>query len=271
MPAPPGTQERPVQHLPRSLVPDLHADEVAFAAPARHHLERVLRVRAGEALELVDGRGGRARARWTAAGRARIEERFPTQPPTRDPLVLAVAPPRLPRLEWLVEKASELDVSELQLLDTRRAERLPGEGRLERLQRIADQALEQCGRLHRMPVHAPVALGALLARPRAGELWLAHPPRVAPTAPDRGAADATDATDAVDAVAATAAPIGSTTLRRQPGLLVLIGPEGGFDPDEEAVALAAGARAVALGATTLRVETAALALAVLARARAPAV
>jgi hypothetical protein len=168
--APPGTWSARLSQPPRSLVDDLSPDEVALDERSRHHLERVLRVRAGEPIELVDGRGGLARARWAASGRARIDERLPPQPPPRDPLVLAVAPPRLPRLEWLVEKACELDVSELVLIDAARAERLPGEGRLERLQRIADEALLQCRRLHRMPVRAPVGLEALLARPRPGEL-----------------------------------------------------------------------------------------------------
>jgi len=247
MRAPPGTWSARLPHPPRSLVDDLQADEVTLDPRARHHLERVLRVRSGERVELVDGRGGLALARWTDAGRARIEERRPPEPPPRDAVVLAVAPPRLPRLEWLVEKACELDVAGLQLLDTARAERLPGEGRLERLQRIADEALVQCRRLHRMPVHAPIGLDELLARPRPGELWLAQPPR--PPAPAPGAAPA----------------------RRRTGLLVLVGPEGGFDPAEEQAALAAGATPVALGATTLRVETAALALAVLAHAASPAV
>ncbi|HZM00820.1 MAG TPA: RsmE family RNA methyltransferase, partial [Planctomycetota bacterium] len=150
--------------------------------------------------------------------------------------------------EWLVEKACELDVTELRLLATARAERLPGEGRLGRLQRIADEALLQCRRLHRMPVRSPVALDELLAQPRAGALWMACPPR-----PDD--------------------PAGPGAPPRRPAgeLLVLIGPEGGFDAGEQAAALAAGARRVSLGATTLRVETAALALAVLARAGGPAV
>ena len=247
MRAPPGTWSARLSQPPRSLVDDLAPDEIALDERSRHHVERVLRVRAGEALELVDGRGGLARARWAASGRARIEERLPPQPPPRDALVLAVAPPRLPRLEWLVEKACELDVSELVLLDSARAERLPGEGRLERLQRIADEALLQCRRLHRMPVRAPIGLGALLARPRSGGLWLARPP--APGAAGR----------------AGLAP------RAQPGLLVLVGPEGGLAADEEAAALAAGATPMALGSTTLRVETAALAMAVLARLTSAAV
>ena len=246
MPAPSGTWSTRLTQPPRSLVDDLRPDEVVLDERSRHHLERVLRLRVGEAVELVDGRGGLARARWAPAGRARIEERLPPQPPPRDAVVLAVAPPRLPRLEWLVEKACELDVAELQLLDAARAERLPGEGRLERLQRIADEALMQCRRLHRMPVRAPLGLQALLARPRTGGLWIARPPRP-------------DARGATPAAGAAGGP------RTQPGLLVLVGPEGGLQPEEEAAALAAGATPIALGATTLRVETAALAMAVLAR------
>ena len=107
MPAPSGTWSTRLPQPPRSLVDDLRPDEVVLDERARHHLERVLRLRVGEAVELVDGRGGLARARWAPAGRARIEERLPPQPPPRDAVVLAVAPPRLPRLEWLVEKGLE--------------------------------------------------------------------------------------------------------------------------------------------------------------------
>jgi 16S rRNA U1498 N3-methylase RsmE len=160
--------------------------------------------------------------------------------------VLAVAPPRLPRLEWLVEKACELDVAELQLLDSARAERLPGEGRLERLQRIADEALLQCRRLHRMPVRAPLGLQALLARPRTGGLWIARP-----AASRRAGRDARGGRRRRPAHAAGAA-------RAR-------GPGG--RPAARGRGRGAGRRRHAdrAGATTLRVETAALAMAVLAR------
>lgn len=225
-----------MRHIPRCLVDDLAPERIALDEATRHHLARVLRVRAGDPLELVDGAGGLARARWEPDGHARVITREAVLPADPSALVLAVAPPRLPRLEWLVEKACELGVGELVLLRTSRAERLPGEGRLARLQRKADEALLQCRRLHRMPVRPPVPLPALLEAPRAGALWLGMPPQegLPPTPPRSGP------------------------------LLGLVGPEGGFSDAEERLAREAGAVPVALGRTVLRVETAALALAVLA-------
>jgi 16S rRNA (uracil1498-N3)-methyltransferase len=227
----------PVRHVPRCLVDDLEQDRIALDAPTRHHVERVLRVRAGEALELVDGAGGLAHACWEPDGHARVTARAPRAASDPGALVLAVAPPRAGRLEWLVEKACELGVGELVLLQTEHTERGPGAGRQARLERIADGALLQCRRLFRMPVREPVTLPALLARPRVGALWLGAPPR--PGLPPRPA-------------------------RRREPLLGLVGPEGGFSDAEERLALQAGACPVALGDTVLRVETAALALAVLA-------
>jgi 16S rRNA (uracil1498-N3)-methyltransferase len=241
MAGPSDIRSAPVSRLPRSLVDELQPDEIGLPAGERHHLERVLRLRVGDPLELIDGRGGLVRARWTAAGRALVERRFPVTPPDPRRLVLAVAPPRLPRLEWLVEKAVELDVAELVLLESRRAERLPGAGRRARLQRIADQALLQCGRLHRMSVGAPATLPAVLEGVADDvTIWLARPPTGGPAAP------------------------GATRPAEGP-LLALVGPEGGFEEAEEQLALQAGAKPVSLGALTLRVETAAVALAVLAR------
>jgi 16S rRNA (uracil1498-N3)-methyltransferase len=225
-----------VPHVPRCLVADLLPDRIVLDAPARQHLERVLRVRRGDPLELVDGAGGLVHARWDADGGVCVTARMPHTPPDPRALVLAVAPPRLPRLEWLVEKACELGVGELVLLASERGERMPGEARQARLARLADEALLQCRRLHRMPVRAPVTLDALLGRPRPGALWLGVPPR-----------------DGLPAVPTRDGP-----------LLALVGPEGGFSNQEEGLLHDAGAVPVSLGRTTLRVETAALALAVLA-------
>ncbi|HTE05028.1 MAG TPA: RsmE family RNA methyltransferase [Planctomycetota bacterium] len=234
-------------HVPRCLVPDLHADELLLDEPARHHVERVLRLRTGEELLLVDGRGGLARARLAAPGRARIESRDAPQPPEAHAVQLAVAVPRLPRLEWLVEKACELDVTRLLLLETQHGERGLGDARLQRLRRLADEALLQCGRLHRMAVEAPAPLAAVLDRAGDAELWLASPP---------AGAHATN----------SAEPSRAPDRAPDRALLVLVGPEGGFTAAEQAAALGRGARCVSLGATVLRVETAALALAVMARA-----
>jgi 16S rRNA (uracil1498-N3)-methyltransferase len=232
----PAAENRAMAHVARCLVDDLQPDEIALSREALHHLRDVLRLRAGEPLELVDGRGGLAHA-LLAGDLARVQRREPHAPPDGRPVTLAVAAPRLPRLEWLVEKACELGVAELVPLLTRHGERGVSASRLPRLQRIADEALLQCGRLHRMRVHAPAGLPDVLARPRPGQLWLASPPRSGAAPPPR---------------------VGER------GVLACVGPEGGFRDDEQRLLLDAGATPVSVGRTILRVETAALALAALA-------
>ena len=223
-------------HVPRCLVDELSPAIVPLPESARRHLLTVLRLRAGETLLLHDGRGGLARAELLADGRARIVSREPPAPPGPD-VTLAVAVPRLPRLEWLVEKAAELEVARLLLLRTRHGERELGAARGPRLQRLADEALLQCGRRQRLAIAGPCTLDEALQQRGAAELWLASPPRAA-APPQAGS--------------------------RPAAVLACVGPEGGFAPDEEQLLLAAGARPVSLGRTVLRVETAALALAVLA-------
>lgn len=222
-------------HIPRCLVDDLAADGVPLPESARRHLLGSLRLRPGDALRLHDGRGGVAEAELLPGGRLAIRRRLPPAP-APPPLALAVAMPRLPRLEWLVEKLAELDVARLVLLRTRHGERDVGEARLARLRRLADEALLQCGRPWRLAIEGPCELSQALAARGAAEPWLATPDEQAPAAP-------------------MAAP---------GAVLACIGPEGGFAPEELDALRAAGARAVRLGRTVLRVETAALALAVLA-------
>ncbi len=222
-------------HVPHCLVDDLAPESVPLPESARRHLLSVLRLRPGAALLLHDGRGGVAQAELQAGDRARIRLREPPAAPP-PPLALAVAMPRLPRLEWLVEKLAELDVARLVLLRTRYGERDIGAARLGRLRRLADEALLQCGRRWRLELEGPCSLEQALGVLGTADLWLATPDAPARAAP----------------------------ATRPGGVLACIGPEGGFARDELAALRAAGARDVRLGHNVLRVETAALALAVLA-------
>jgi len=232
-----------VSRTPRCLLPDLahlaEGDRARLEREQRHHFGRVLRLRDDAPVELVDGAGGLVRGRWCAGGEVLVTEVCPSAPPPRAGLHLAVAPPRPSRLDWLVEKAAELGVSRLTLLDTRHAAREVGPGRLERLQRKAGEALQQSRHLHALRLDGPLGLSELLAARGEASLWVCHPPAdgCASTPPPAPPADAP--------------------------LLALVGPEGGLSDAELEQLDAAGAARVALGAGVLRVETAALALAVL--------
>jgi 16S rRNA (uracil1498-N3)-methyltransferase len=202
-----------------------------------HHLCRVRRLGKGDALRLVDGQG-RARAAEVVAiqrdhARLALGAALPAQDPARR-LHLVVGALRPERASTLVEKATELGVARLSFLATERTPRHYGEGRLDRLQRVAVAALEQCQ-------------GARLPAIDGVHPWEAWPTLV-------------DADERL--VLAPSAEAGRLTASAA-SACVFIGPEGGFSPSELGELQAAGCRAVGLGARVLRVETAAIAAAAL--------
>ena len=160
------------------------------------------------------------------------------------PLRFGIALLKGEKLEWVVQKLTELGVGEIAFLQTERVVATPGEGRwtarLVRYAAIAREAAEQCGRVRLPALHGPVGLADYLRAAGETPLFLVHP-------------------DAASPLRAALPARGSARL--------LIGPEGGFSPREAALARECGATAASLGARILRSETAALAAAVLAAAR----
>lgn len=229
----PATPAWPPRALPRLFVDQPLADGAAVLLQDKpaHYLANVLRLAEGAAVLLFDGSSGEWHAIIEAAHKKKLVLRVGarTRPPeTLPPLTLAFALVKRAPLEWLVEKATELGVARLQPIITRRTvvERLNPE----RLAAIAIEAAEQCGRT-RLPDLLPVAkLDALLASPPGAILF----------------ADETGGRPLAEA----AAPGPAT---------ILIGPEGGFTPEERESILAAGATGIGLGPRILRAETAALA------------
>lgn len=235
-------------------MPRLHAGvplasgaTVALPAGAARHVQ-VLRLQPGDALTLFDGRGGEYDAEVTHMGRSDVQVRVGAHHAVeREPAVavhLALAMPANERMDWLVEKASELGVASIQpLVAERSVLRLAGERAQKKQahwQAIAVAACEQCGR-NRVPVvHAVQPLAAWLAA-QPGPGW-------------------------VLSLAAGSQPLG---LQQVPARITLLsGPEGGLAPGEEQAALARGWQPVHLGPRVLRAETAPLAaLAVLTLAQ----
>jgi 16S rRNA (uracil1498-N3)-methyltransferase len=158
-----------------------------------------------------------------------VTERLRAQPAEPGPC-LAFAPIRRARLEWLVEKAVELGAARLQPVASARAQ--AGLGPRHRLEAIVAEAAEQCGRLSVPPILPPLRLEQLAA---------ATPPPLVVL--DPGAT----------------LPL-ATALAGQPSPCLLIGPEGGLDPDEQALLQAPPTVIRArLPGHVLRAETAALA------------
>jgi 16S rRNA (uracil1498-N3)-methyltransferase len=201
--------------------------DVAAPAPpadALHHLLRVLRLRDGEVVTVTDGNG-----RWSECVIARTSLEATGDVHVvdrRDPvLTVAVAPPKGDRLEWLVAKCTEVGIDRIVLLDAERSV----------VRWKGDRADKQLDRLRRIVVEASM---------QSRRVWL---PELAGPLP---------ATSVLQQAAA-AEPGGEPFAAGVE--TIAIGPEGGWSPAE----LSAAAATVSLGDQILRVETAAVAAAVL--------
>jgi len=226
-------------HIPGAL----HSgSEVALPEAAARHVVRVLRLAPGAPLVLFDGTGGEYAATLVATGKRHVmadvgaftarEVELPL------PVVLAQAVSRGDRMDLTVQKAVELGVAHLAPLVSERSAPLPSGARLgKRLAHwrgIVASACEQCGRNRLPPVDTPRPLGAWLADVTGGRRLLLD-------------------TDEGTPLSQVAAPT-------REGIVVLVGPEGGFSAAERDSALAHGFMAVSLGPRVLRTETAALAV-----------
>jgi len=206
----------------------------------------VVRVRIGEEVTLLDGSGREGRARLLSARRGRAElETVEVIEADREPpctLTIASAVPRGQRMDFLIEKCCELGVARLVPMLSARGVVDPTryiKNRLSRWRRIVAEAAKQCGRTRFMEIATPTSFGPALSLARPDELRLIASPE-----PD-------------------AVPLGRIVreVSADRAVSALVGPEGGFTADELARARAAGFVPVSLGPRTLRVETAALAVA----------
>lgn len=226
-------------------MPRLHCSEplasgrsLALPAGAARHVQ-VLRLQPGDTLTLFDGRGGEYDAVVEHMGRSDVRVQVGAHHAIeREPSVavhLALAMPANDRMDWLVEKATELGVASLQpLVAERSVLRLAGERAQKKQahwQAIAVAACEQCGR-NRVPVvHAPQPLAQ----------WLTGQAQPGLVLSLRGESKPLQA------------------VARAEELTLLSGPEGGLAPAEEDAAFARRWQAVNLGPRVLRAETAPLA------------
>jgi 16S rRNA (uracil1498-N3)-methyltransferase len=228
--------------MPRFHCPAPLATGLALSLPAgaARHVQ-VLRLQPGDVITLFNGEGGEFDATVTRMGRSDVEveiglHRTVERETTRAVHLLAGITAN-ERMDWLVEKATELGVASITpLVAERSVLKLKGERAEKKLahwQGVAVAAAEQCGR-NRVPViHPAVTLNEWLKQAAAGERWvLSLSEGTRPLAQMVGASPVT----------------------------VLSGPEGGLSPAEEAAALSAGFVPVTLGPRVLRAETAPLAV-----------
>lgn len=235
-------------HLPRCHVDPVQwtGSRVELSEEESHQVARVLRMSAGDALELFDGEGRHARATVEHAGRGGVVVRAdePELEPVPDPhLGLYPALPKGEKSDFLVQKAVELGYARIGFVETERSvARWPADEerrveKLERWRRVAIAAAKQCGR-SRLPVletHASVR--------------------------DMLAARAAQTLMVFGSLSPEARPAGLffrrlTSPHRT--WAAAFGPEGGFTDAEEARLRDAGVVPLALGPHVLRTETAGL-------------
>jgi 16S rRNA (uracil1498-N3)-methyltransferase len=232
----PATPAWPPKSLTRLFVrhPLSEGARIELDPNQANYLGNVMRLDVGAELLMFDGASGEWLGRIAEAAKKRMTltvDRRTREPETMPDVWLAFAPVKRAQTDWLVEKATELGAARLIPVMTQRtvAERV----RLDRLEAIAIEAAEQCGRTVLPAIDQPVTLKQMLAN-RDGTRTLYF-------------ADEEGGTPAAGAFAAGPA-------------MILIGPEGGFtDEERSAVRNAANATAISLGPRILRAETAALA------------
>jgi 16S rRNA (uracil1498-N3)-methyltransferase len=234
--------------VPRFLVDLSLAEglEATLPTTAARHVQ-VLRLQPGDTLMLFDGRGNEWEAQVLQMGRSEVRVRVgAARTVDRElplPITLAVGMPANERMDWLVEKATELGVSALQpLVCERSVLRMSGERadkKLAHWQGVAAAAAEQCGR---------AVLPRLLPVRSFAEWQRALMP------------DATEARFVLSLARGTLpfAEALPPALRAGQSLLFLSGPEGGLCDAEDAQARTAGLQPITLGPRVLRAETAAL-------------
>lgn len=227
----------------RFFVEGKHAagDVVALDASDARKVTAVLRMGAGDEIEAIDSASQRFRARVEIDGadvRARLLELRASDARTSRRIVVAQGIPKGQKMDFVVEKLTELGAAAIVPLRTSRTVADASPAKLDRWRRLAKAAAMQCGRADVPAIEDPVDVAALVAR-------------------------AKDAVTLVPWEAADPVPLRDRLVGlvgEARDLLVAIGPEGGFSSDEIAALEAAGAHTISLGRRILRTETAALAM-----------
>jgi len=234
-------------HLHRFFVPPdtIESDPVLLGGSLAHQLCHVLRLKPGDEIELLDNTGLAYRARLLRVAPrqclATRESVYTPQTEPRVPIVLYQGVPRGHKIDFILQKATELGATEIGLVHTARS--VPSEpergteGRMARWRRIVQEAAEQSGRARIPEITAHASLQSALDPIGPGELCLAG------------------------VMAANAVPVRQTldSQERSPQCVRLfVGPEGGFEDGECRALEEAGVSLVSLGPRTLRTETAGL-------------
>ena len=219
---------------------ELPAEEAA-------HASRVLRLESGDEVFLIDGTGCFFKAQLTLVTKGRclydIVERLPQEKTWNGRIAVAMAPTKvIDRVEWTLEKATEIGIDEFSLLNCAFSERR--NVKLERLDKIVVAAVKQSRKAWKPLLNDIQPFEGFVNRPRKGAKYIAH------------CYAEIDKKDLYGEL---------LQLNGDEEVTILIGPEGDFSIDEVRLAMSKGYVPVSLGQSRLRTETAALAATMIAQ------
>lgn len=219
---------------------ELPAEEAA-------HASRVLRLESGDEVFLIDGTGCFFKAQLTLVTKGRclydIVERLPQEKTWNGRIAVAMAPTKvIDRVEWTLEKATEIGIDEFSLLNCAFSERR--NVKLERLDKIVIAAVKQSRKAWKPLLNDLQPFEDFVNRPRKGAKYIAH------------CYAEIDKKDLYGEL---------LQLNGDEEVTILIGPEGDFSIDEVRLAMSKGYVPVSLGQSRLRTETAALAATMIAQ------
>jgi 16S rRNA (uracil1498-N3)-methyltransferase len=223
----------------RWIADEACGNRAVLAGEHADHLVNVLRARVGQEFDIVTGTGVR-RGKITSVGRSQVDfelgEQVPAAAAVRVVVLLSIF--KFDRMEWAIEKCTELGVSRIVPVISRRTEShlaAAAEKRIERWQRIVRQAAEQSRRDSVPSISSPIKLKETLTLDAGARIVLAET--------EHG----TLLKDVIE------------PYRKENELALAFGPEGGWTEEELRMFRSAGWIAASLGSTILRAETAAIA------------
>lgn len=213
---------------------ELKSDRLVLSGEPARHLSRVLRAQVGEVVRLTDGKSKIVEGKITHIDRdVQIQvTRELKSPAAPHPVHLFISLLKREKLEFLVEKAVELNIQAVHFVISKRSVRSEISGpKWDRLLKIAESALTQCGRIVPIELHEPVSFSQAVSGASGFKNYWFYEREENATLKGKTSNH----------------PVG-----------IWIGPEGGWDEAETQAALQAGFESLSLGSLILRAETAAL-------------
>ena len=243
-------------------VPDA-ANQVELPAEEATHALRVLRLKGGDEIFLMDGEGSFFRAEVTAASSKRclyeIKENMPQKRAWKGHIHLAIAPTKMmERIEWMAEKATEIGFDELSFLNCQFSERKVV--KTPRIDKIVISAVKQSHKAWKPVVNELESFKEFIQTPRPGRKFICHCyEEVEKKDFFQEISSQSDDVDDKDAASQSLADNkDASSSSSSADISVVVGPEGDFSIDEVRLALENGYESVSLGTSRLRTETAGL-------------